>query len=84
VTETLVWAKKTHEQFGRLPVKPFQSLSKEGLDQINHSVRSVAEDQEPPICGIHNLPIVKVQGNRGEFWSCHQKNADGSWCNYRP
>ncbi len=39
---------------------------------------------EPPTCGEHGIPMVKVQGRNGPFWSCHQKNADGSWCSYRP
>ena len=40
--------------------------------------------EETPICAVHQVPIVKVQGKKGEFWSCHQKNEDGSWCSYRP
>jgi hypothetical protein len=84
VTEALVWAKKTYDQLGRLPAKAFQSLSKEGWEQIDHSVRSLPDDQEPPICAVHGLPMVKVQGKRGTFWSCHQKNEDGSWCSFKP
>ena len=30
------------------------------------------------------VPMVKVNGRRGPFWSCHEKNSDGSWCSYRP
>ena len=43
-----------------------------------------APEDAAPQCAIHHQPMVKVQGKLGEFWSCHQKNADGSWCNYRP
>lgn len=84
VTEALLWAKKTYHQLAVLPAKPFQSLSKEGWEQINQAVRSVAEDAEPPTCAVHDLPMVNVQGKKGAFWSCHQKMADGSWCNFRP
>jgi hypothetical protein len=41
-------------------------------------------EEEPPICDVHQLPMVKVQGRKGEFWSCHEKNEDGSWCSYKP
>ncbi len=37
-----------------------------------------------PICAVHQVPMVRVKGRRGGFWSCHQKNADGSWCTYKP
>jgi hypothetical protein len=39
---------------------------------------------EPPICLVHQLPMVQVQGRKGTFWSCHEKLPDGSWCSYRP
>jgi len=39
---------------------------------------------EPPMCRVHDLAMVQVNGKKGEFWSCHQKNSDGSWCSYRP
>jgi hypothetical protein len=84
VTEALVWAKRTYEQLGRLPIKPFQPVSNGGTAQTEQSTASSSDNDEPPLCALHNLPMVKVQGKRGEFWSCHQKNPDGSWCNYRP
>lgn len=40
--------------------------------------------EDAPQCKIHRLPMVKVQGRLGVFWSCHQKNSDGAWCSYRP
>jgi hypothetical protein len=45
-----------------------------------------AGSQQPlaPICGIHSTPMVQVQGKHGPFWSCHEKNVDGSWCSYKP
>lgn len=38
----------------------------------------------PPECGVHHIAMVLVQGKKGPFWSCHQKNFDGSWCSYKP
>jgi hypothetical protein len=93
VTEGLLWAKKTWGQLLRLPGKPFESLAQaeqEPSDQVSKlEVRPKAEppaqlELEPPICGVHQLPMVRVQGRKGPFWSCHEKMADGSWCSYRP
>jgi hypothetical protein len=39
---------------------------------------------QAPLCGVHSMPMTQVQGRRGPFWSCHQRNLDGSWCSYRP
>ena len=38
---------------------------------------------DAPICGLHRSSNVRVSGRRGPFWSCHEKNLDGSWCSYR-
>src|SRR5215217_8270539 len=85
VTEGLIWAKKTWGQLVRLPGKSFQSLQGEDREQTNHSVQSPSEPDAPPICAVHNLPMVRVQGKKGPFWSCHQKMADGvTWCSYKP
>lgn len=39
---------------------------------------------EPPVCPYHQKPMVLVQGKRSPFWSCHERNADGRFCSYRP
>ncbi len=70
------WAKGTYEaivnQYG-LKGAPKQSTAQQG------------EGSEPtPICQTHQVPMVRVEGKRGPFWSCHERNADGSFCNYRP
>ena len=38
---------------------------------------------DAPICAVHDVPMVRVQGKRGPFWSCHQRTEDGSFCSYR-
>ena len=45
---------------------------------------SVESQSQAPLCGIHATLMTQVQGKRGLFWSCHQRNLDGSWCTYRP
>jgi hypothetical protein len=52
-------------------------------EQYQRNGESRAQERAPQ-CAIHHVPMVKVQGRRGEFWSCHQRNEDGSWCSYRP
>ncbi len=49
----------------------------------HHDVTPAASEQ-PPTCAIHNQPMVCVTGKKGQFWSCHEKLLDGSWCPYRP
>ena len=36
-----------------------------------------------PICAVHQKAMTWVNKNGG-FWSCHEKNPDGSWCKWRP
>ena len=90
-TEGLLWAKKTWGQLLRLPGKPFQSLSEGSVEQPDNAPPGDASaqqheppDAEPPICATHGIPMVRVNGRKGPFWSCHQKNDDGSWCSYKP
>ncbi len=40
--------------------------------------------EEPPECEVHHIPMVRVAGRKGSFWSCHRKNPNGSWCTYKP
>ena len=93
VTEGLLWAKKTWGQLVRLPGKSYQALSQEAEAQTDQPAKpdglhqdhaSDQMDDDPPVCGVHHVPMVRVQGRKGPFWSCHEKNADGSWCSYKP
>ena len=43
----------------------------------------ISTQQETPTCPNHNNQMKWIDRNGG-FWSCHKKNSDGSWCNYRP
>ena len=46
-----------------------------------------AQDQlpaEPPICGVHDIPMVRVEGKNGPFYSCHERDEQGRFCSYRP
>ena len=37
----------------------------------------------PPTCAVHQVPLIRVSGRKGLFWSCHEKMPDGSWCTSR-
>ena len=37
-----------------------------------------------PLCAVHQKAMVRVQGKRGPFWSCHERMEDGTFCAYRP
>jgi hypothetical protein len=93
VTEALVWAKKTWGQLVRLPGKSFPSLTSVNEEPNAQAAPAAVAQQseaadptaeEPPICEVHQVPMVHVNGRKGPFWSCHQKNEDGRWCAYRP
>ena len=42
-----------------------------------------ADQGAQPVCAVHHESMKWIDRNGG-FWSCHKKNGDGSWCNYRP
>src|SRR4051812_39875792 len=42
------------------------------------------ETEEPPICAVHQVSMIRVQGRKGPFWSCHEKLANGDWCKFKP
>ena len=66
VSDALEWARETYADL----VGPSGSR-----------LRSLEDDlgDEAPICELHDIPMVKQLGRKGYFWSCHQKNQDGSW-----
>ena len=39
---------------------------------------------EPPGCAVHAVPMIRMNGRKGPFWSCHEKLPDGRWCEYKP
>lgn len=55
-----------------------------------------SQKSNAPICGVHGTPMHLVTGvyktdtkwskagEKYEFWSCSEKNADGSYCKYKP
>ena len=87
VTEALVWAKKTYEQLVRYQ-RQQDDLGTSQASRATDGVPAAPDDperaEEPPICAGHDLPMVRVQGRQGAFWSCHEKMPDGSWCSYKP
>src|SRR5450759_4457684 len=41
-------------------------------------------EEEAPICAVHHVAMVKQRGKYGAFWSCRERNEDGSFCSYKP
>ncbi len=68
IDAVLAWAKGTYAKL---------------MQQDQHPLAEPAEEA-PPQCAMHHIAMVLVNGKRGPFWSCHQKNFDGTWCAYRP
>ncbi len=65
-------------------VKESIAWARETLAHVQAPSKSELRKEEVPVCAVHKLPMTKVNGKRGEFWSCHQKDANGRWCSYRP
>src|ERR671931_644082 len=82
VNEGLAWAKGIYLKL-RERAAGSEADSASGQQTIYHEVRPVERTAAPPLCAIHNQPMVKMNGKRGEFWSCHEKLPDGSWCPYK-
>jgi hypothetical protein len=47
-------------------------------------VPETVPQQARPVCPVHGKPMWHQQGKHGWFWSCHQRDEDGSYCSYRP
>jgi hypothetical protein len=86
VTEGLVWAQDTYKKLIRLAqsqqVKPSREAATTALESASY--QRVDAETEAPICGVHGIPMIWQKGRKGYFWSCHEKNSDGSWCSYKP
>ena len=67
----LAWARGTYAKLIR------------ASDSIAESQAVESPETEPPLCGVHRLPMARMNGKRGPFWSCHAKNQDGSWCSFK-
>ena len=82
ITAGLVWAKRVHEQL--------RAMSRRQPPVLEHAPASASlpTDAEPPgpppLCGLHQVAMVWQRGRRGYFWSCHERNPDGSWCTFKP
>lgn len=52
--------------------------------QVGRRVDTPAQAREAvnPHCQLHGTPMRYRQGKYGAFWSCPQRNPDGSWCTY--
>ena len=69
------WAAHLYARLARPSTARRGSVADEDID---------LDDEPAPECGVHHTPMVRVQGRRGAFWSCHQRMPDGSFCSYRP
>ena len=60
-------------------------------NDTGHHATSQAQAVSAPVCGVHGtVMVLKPAGTSKNgraypaFWSCPNKNADGSFCQYRP
>jgi hypothetical protein len=84
VTEGLVWAQATYKKLLGLRQGPQLGANGQGAQGVSEPpYQRVDAETDAPICGVHEVPMVWQQGRKGYFWSCHEKNPDGSWCSYK-
>ena len=70
----LAWAKDTYDRV----------VKRYGLKHEQYKNGEQNGKEAIPTCAVHKVPMTKQEGKYGSFWSCHQRNADGSFCSYRP
>ncbi len=70
----LAWAKATHAAL----------TARSGDAAVRQDTTEDETQAEPPICGVHDIPMVRVAGKNGPFWSCHERDDQGRFCSYRP
>jgi hypothetical protein len=55
------------------------------LENLRHDFYKAPEaDEVVQVCAVHHVPMVRMAGKHGPFWSCHERMANGSFCSYRP
>jgi hypothetical protein len=69
------------DQDDRYPADPELIAFRHG---IKEKLAQAQANGPVPICEVHQLPLVRMKGKHGPFWSCHQKDENGEWCQYRP
>src|SRR5205823_4457255 len=82
-----VTRKELVELFAAVQAAKNVTIDSDGLAFRKSLLAKLAQSQENgpvPICEIHQIPMVRMKGKHGPFWSCHQKDDDGNWCDYRP
>jgi hypothetical protein len=82
VNDGLAWARGIYLKLKEPSAAGSSWASSSETTQAYH--HDISPPESAPICAIHKLPMVRVNGRRGEFWSCHEKLDDGSYCPYRP
>lgn len=58
-------------------------LKHEQYSKTNGSSNNTNGDTVP-VCGVHNVPMVRANGKYGPFWSCRQRDESGAYCKYKP
>ncbi len=72
--EALAWAKATYNSLVQI-----YGLQCEQYRKVNNG-----SEESVPVCAVHHVAMVRQNGKHGPFWSCHQRNADGNFCSYKP
>ncbi len=78
----LAWAKAIHAALAERSSATHSAATETAA--VVETAPASEPDGETPVCAVHQVPMVRMQGRKGPFWSCHERGADGRFCTYRP
>ena len=81
VNQGLAWARGIYLKLQERAQGSGSPGASQAVAGVHHELPRPAHT---PICANHHLPMVSVSGQRGPFWSCHERTDDGRFCSYRP
>ncbi len=76
----VAWAKATYDALVEHDRTASTAVATDGHADDNAGGHADAA----PMCAVHHTAMVRMQGRKGPFWSCHERMEVGRFCSYRP
>src|SRR4051794_7520265 len=76
VNDGLAWARGIYLKLKQRSAAVSSPAGASEITQAYHHDIRPLETEQPPTCAIHKLPMTRMNGKRGAFWSCHEKLDD--------
>lgn len=62
----------------------FEPRAVAGAPVTKEPGKPLADAVDQPNCPFHGVPIKVKHGRNGDFYSCSERKADNSYCNWKP